>query len=564
MIRVHPSLRHRFTPLARLASLPLLGALVLGPGCKTETPEQAKPTPELDAVERGPVAEAPTPPPTGARVHTIDSAPIADHGGVIATLQLPSGTAMTDIAAVLDSVQPGASMMLTLQLPKLLEEAVGFKLGDAKLNAPISLVVANPRAHGQPVAMLVEASNPAALREQATAAGYEVRERDGRLLIGPAPIVAATEDFAFTHLTGYPDHSEFIVYPGMLLKIFAEDIAEGLDSMSAMMAGLGTTSEGSVALLRSYVKGMIAVGHQTERVVFSISSAAGSADLNVRLYPTEASVFASFVAAQVPADHALLSKLPSTAQAGMMVMSGDLRAGDARAALIDFSIEFMGSIYSSLSSEEWAALMNPWLDNIDGRFAATTAMNIGADPAAIGMDLNAVMGAVDSEALRSAWRAMLGQMAKQSGFEMMGMKIEVRYEQDALEHDGVSIDHYATTLDASTLPANERAAMEAAGSTNQQLHLAIFDGVAAIATADEAGRSIGAMIDASRGKAEGLQPAADLAAALSTAMHRGDSAIMYFDLNNIADAGAQVPFRAFTFNVGKSGPALDVRISIRK
>src|SRR5690606_4651058 len=103
--------------------------------------------------------------------------------------------------AVLEAIQPGASMMVKLQGSKLLEQAVGLELSDAKLDAPISVVVLDPNAHERPFALLLEAKDSAALIAKAKAAGYETRERDGHLLIGAATVLSTAEDFAFTHLT---------------------------------------------------------------------------------------------------------------------------------------------------------------------------------------------------------------------------------------------------------------------------------------------------------------------------------------------------------------------------
>src|SRR5690606_25088471 len=106
--------------------------------------------------------------PAGPVANPTDSPAVAEVGEVIATIQLPSGTNMTDVAAVIDSVTPGMSTMIKMQLPGALEGAAGFDIAkSAKLDAPLSFVILNPASHPEPLALLVEAKDAAALSEDA-------------------------------------------------------------------------------------------------------------------------------------------------------------------------------------------------------------------------------------------------------------------------------------------------------------------------------------------------------------------------------------------------------------
>jgi hypothetical protein len=536
----------------------LAGALSLGFACTKDKPQAGEGEPAPTAVEPGEqqadTSPTPSPTPSPSSTTTVDSPAVADVGEVVATAQLPTGTKRSDVAAVLDSFQPGASMLIAMQLPKALEQAVGFKLNDVKLDAPISVVVVNPTLHELPIAALVEAKNIDALTSKAKAAGYEVRSRGNRALIGPAPVVAAAETFAFEQLGAVPDHSELILYPSLLLSTYADTITEGLDAMGAEMAALG--GGGGSDMLRTYFNGLLAVGHQTDRVVLSLGSTPGAPELIARAYPKPGSALASFTAAQVPADPSLLVKLPQTD--ATMIMVANIHAGAAREPLVDFTLEFMSSMYKGVSRQQWLDVVNPWLDNIDGRFVAAVRF----DPTQTqGMPMQSLISTSDSTAMRSAWRAMLTTMAAAPPAEIMGMKFGIRYQTDVLTHEGVAVDLYETVSDYSGLPADQRALVEATAS-DQPMHLAAFDGFGAMASATDDAAAIQALIDAARGKGGTFVAGDDLTAALALSQKRGDSAIIYFDVSGFAPA--QTPFRSLVMTMGKDGAALSMRMAVRK
>src|SRR5690606_8574125 len=158
---------------------------------------------------------------------------------------------------------------------------------------------------------------------------------------------------------------------------------------------------------------------QTDRIVLSLASGSGSADLVARVYPVSGSSLASFIDAQVPSEHTLLSKLPDGG--GTMVVSGDMRAGAAREALMNFGVTVLAPLYSSVAVDEWKTLLRPWLDNLDGSFAMNIEMTI--TPGKPGeVQMQSLMGVTDPDAMRNAWRTMLTKMAATGGLEMMGMK----------------------------------------------------------------------------------------------------------------------------------------------
>jgi hypothetical protein len=559
--------RSRLLPHPRFASLALLGALTFGPACKGDEPApkaDGKPAPATTDSQTNPNKPAPTVP-GGLVANPVDSPAVAEVGEVVATLQLPSGTAMSDIAAIIDSVQPGGSAMLKMQVPSMLEKAAGFDVAKTgKLDSPISVVVLDPSAHPQPVAVLIEAKDAAAMTEAAKAAGHEVEQRDNLLLVGPADVVSAAKDFAFDNLTKYPDHTEIVVYPQKLMTTIAPVMQQMLSTIDATMAAQ-PGGEGVSKMMKGYVDGAEAMVEQTQRVVISVGSGPDSNDFIMRMYPVEGSVFASFVAAQVASDHALLSKLPSGS--ATILMSGNFNAGAARDPFVKFSAELMAPMYGGMTVEEWTAMLAPWLDNLDGRFATSVEMAISpAGPANI--EMRGLMGATDSAKLLVGWREMLDKMTNSGGFEMMGMKITAKHETKAIEYDGVEIDLYSSSIDTSAMPDAQAKAIEQAGTANQAMHLAAFDGYAAMATADAEGKVIRSVVDAARGK-QTLELSGVLAKVVDVSKQRGDSMLVYFDVGALVEnSGAApkgpIPFKAIAMTMGAENGGLSMRMSMIK
>src|SRR5690606_26445601 len=159
--------------------------------------EESKPT--------SPAAPAPLPAVTAP---TTDSAPIASAEGVIATIQVPTGTATTDLAAVVDNLKPGASALLKLQAPAMIGEALGVQLSGAKLDGPLSAVVVDPRSHTKPIALLVQVEDAAKLSTAVQGGNLTMVERDGFAVIGAADVIDEVGEFALSNLIKAPDHSE--------------------------------------------------------------------------------------------------------------------------------------------------------------------------------------------------------------------------------------------------------------------------------------------------------------------------------------------------------------------
>ncbi len=547
----------------RIASFALLTLFTFGActGDEKPTSEERAPAPSdspSPQPERTPVSEPLSLP--AVPVPTVDSPAISDLGDlgeVVATVQIPTGTQLRDLAAIVDGFKAGSSAAIQLQAPSLLGQLIGMTLDGVKLTGPISIVVVDPAKHVLPVALLVEVEDLAKLQAAAKTANREVRESKGVALVGPSDVVEVAEKFAFANLTKQPDHTEIVVYPAPLVAAFGPKIEENLAQLPA-----ATGMEGMVArMLESYVKMLTGLADQTQRIVISASGGQTSSDLYVRFYPLPGSAFAGFVAAQNPADHALLTKLPAGIGQTALI-SGELHAGPAKDLLLAVTVEAMRLMYQSeLSSEEWLALFEAWLATLDGKMAAAVDMTLAPLPS---IRMASLLGTTDSAALRAAWRPMMAAITEAGGISAT-VGITLSFQEGALEHDGVPIDLYATSMDLSKLPPESQAAMK--NTANQSMHLATFDHFAAMASASD-DKPIVALIDAARGKGETLEISGAFEQALSASKGRGESLIYWFDISKLMDASAPpavgVPFRAIAMGMGKQGEALSLCISLRK
>ena len=88
-----------------------MSALILNTACtkpEPDKPAEDKPAP-TESKSSTPSSPAVKPPLPATSQPTTDSRPVADTGAVVGTVHVPSGTAMHDLAAALDNLQPGTS-----------------------------------------------------------------------------------------------------------------------------------------------------------------------------------------------------------------------------------------------------------------------------------------------------------------------------------------------------------------------------------------------------------------------------------------------------------------------
>jgi hypothetical protein len=529
-------------------------ALALGSAC-TKRSEETPPA-EQDRGEREappPVVVDPSPsaePPERVQAPR-DSAAVLERGAIVATLQIPSGTTLADLSRAADNIQPGIAQVMRSQAPALLRDTIGVEFEGAKLSGCISLLLVDPEAHELPLALLVEVEDLEALREAVAPTKRELRERDDLALIGPPAVVAAVEQYAFEHLRSAPDHSELVLYPAPAAKLLAPQLRTLLAQMKDQG---GPTGPATVGMLESFGPVFEDLIAQTDRVVVSVAASSQSTDLFIRVYPRPSTELQGFVAAQAPASHELLGKLPTADPA--LVISGAFRAGAAADSILDASAAALAGLFQSeLGTDAWATRIRAWTDTVDGRLAFSVEFD-GSDA-----KIWAAYGSSDEAATRAAWRGLMETIAAAKGSELIGMTTSVQYQRDVAEHDGVSIDRYRSIADTSQLPADIRAQLAATGqSLDQRYEFAVFDGMMAGAPEGETTR----LIDAARGKQPGLQLSGRAALAMTNSTALGESVFYFADFARFDPRGTdgERPFAAMVMALGKHGDALSLHISL--
>lgn len=478
---------------------------------------------------------------------------------VIATAQFPTGVELVGLPAFVDNFKPGAGSMLPELARQGFEEAAGMELSGANLKAPIALIVVSPKKFPKPMAILVRAVDLGVLRARAKASGLTLVSGKGLALIGPPAVVREVRDLAFGSLAKPPSEMVVRLYPGALTHAYKADLQAALARMTNSMSSFGGTGLGSV--VGAYEDLILAAGEQTEVAELRVGGDGAASELYVRLQPRAGTTMAALARAQVPAKHDLLSKLPDSPSATWL-MSGRLHAASARKPALDLFAKVVGAMMPAISGAALTSQLEKWLDASDGRFAMSISMDL-SNLSAPKMSASYLLGASDTGAMRASWRGMMKVMLPPDGrgtLDSMGAKLEVSFEEKALQIDGVEVDRYHSKPAASQ-PAGAPSPL-AVGQLDQ-MYFAAFDGVGALALADDSLRAIRAAIASARGRAPGYRPTAAERAELGRSVRRGESAVMIVKLGGLLPAGT-APFSLLSFGFGQDRGALVLRISVSK
>jgi hypothetical protein len=498
--------------------------------------------------------------PAKSRTATVDL------GDVVGTLQLPSADNRKKITGIMDSLQPGGSAMLLSQVPAMLAKASGMSLAAADLSKPVSVVFLNPNKYPDPFAVLVHVDDLKKLEAAAKQADRVVVESDGLALVGAGPVVEAARGFAFDSLASPSNSIVAIAYPAPLNAIYKKEITQRIDSMARTLeAGNGQGNEFAV-IMKLYHKALGALAEQSDRIELTVESQGATPSFLFKLFPVKGTTMAAFVDAQEATQHQLLAKLPATDRHGI-VFSGLMHAGAARKAVVDFGVEVMKAMYAIEDFSKLAAQMGPWFDAFDGRVAMTMSMNMDPSEGDVGTAMNYLMGSSDTKAMRKGWHEMFDILAKGSWKSqeslMMGMKTKVQINKNVFQADGVEVDHYQTTMDLESLPAEQRTAIESMGMVEQNVYFAAFDNLAAMTSDKDGKSSMTSMVVAARGKQGGFQIPAGLAKVLDASKARKESLAMSMDIGSLASGGtpSSIPFKTLVMGMGKDEGALVVRFA---
>lgn len=475
---------------------------------------------------------------------------------VLAMVELPSGRSLGSAAAMIDSVQAGASAQAADAIPSMLTSAVGVSgLGGADLDKPVRVVVLDPKKHPQPVVLLVTVKNVEELGQSVTKEKLVVRNDLG--LIGAPEAIKAAHDYAFGTLARReaPAAPYGVAYMAPILTSFRPDIEAGkaqLGMLTAMMSG-GANTDMLTKMLGLYIDGSIAMVEQTDRVEARFAGQDALAGVEFILHARPDTTFAGFCKVQEPDDFSLLTTLPAQ-EAPAVIMAGRMALGPARKPFLAFGEAVIATMWSNAVTEETRAMLDPWLDLFTGRFAATVT-SLGPAPEIMQL-VETTDGAKAAEYSRQFMTAL---MSKGATMDVMGVKQTITFVPDAFTHDGVAVmgqkidtqmPTEATgeaTGDAAGEAGAEQGVQAAAQPVTTTSYFAGVDRFFALASGSE--QAMRQLIDAVRDKAPRLQPAGALIQATDAIKARKDSAIMYMNLGALgAGTGPQSIVMSFGFD----------------
>lgn len=473
---------------------------------------------------------------------------------VLATVELPTGMQMKGLTNALDVMQPGASAMLAGGASMRLGQALGMDLSAADLDAPVVLIIVNPKKYSVPFVLLAKAKDSSKLADAAKAAGLGHVSKNERSLVGDAAAVEAVQNVAFGSLAAGSKEMVARIYPASILANFKGDLRSAVKDLGVMLEEQQGGALSGIAEM--YEELIINTGEQTAVIELRVTSSEGVADLHVRLQPKPGTTMATLAQAQVPSKHNLLGKLPAQ-KSPTVVFSGRTHAGAASKALMDFWLKSMNALMPT-GSDGMAKHVAEFMEVYDGQAAMT--MRLGVEEAQQPeFEMTYLIGTTDSARMRKTWRSMLQAMAD-GGSSMMGMNIGVTFDKNISQVDGVEVDRYTTTIKPDGLSPEQLALMT---SANQEMHLATFDDVAAISASGNSKAQLESMIASVRGKQPGYAAEGAISAALARSKSLGESMMFAVDIGSISQ-GAPVPFSLIAGGFGQDNGALTIRISARK
>ncbi|MBL4637029.1 MAG: hypothetical protein JKY56_24460 [Kofleriaceae bacterium] len=498
-----------------------------------------------------PVAPGATASPVSAAV------PIQEPSDVIASVQLVSGNSLGELAKAVDFFAPGMSTMAQFQLAQGIEFFAGMDLSGADINGSVAALLLSPNKYESPIVMRLKVLDADALRRAAKDAGKGVEFVGNLAIIGDADAVKAASHYAFNTLS--ENFSEFGVtlYPQVLLALYDDEIEERLSNPVASIEQANPFASG---ILDAYLSLGVALGEMSERLDISISSESGEVNLLLDLHPAPDSALASFIAVQVPSNHDLLPTLGATG-GGMIIMSGELRAGSAKKQLLDqvshYTALMMGDQMANLNE-----LMRPWLNSLDGRVVMSMTMPITPDMLKnqTPMSMRYIMGSTDSKTMMENMRTVFAKMAT-SDMESMGVKLKTEFKPKIATEGDVEIDYYSGKFDLDTATPEQRIIMEPAAKLQKPIYLATFDDVAVMAMGDNSD-IVKKMIRAGRGQEPPFVPGRSLAQALASSKAKKESVLFYMGIGSMMPAAIDI--EGFTMALGKNGDALRIRFSASK
>jgi hypothetical protein len=453
-----------------------------------------------------------------------DKTPLPRPADVMIEASLPSLAAIDGIKAYADKVKPGMGALVDSKVRYFVADVGGLSnLDGVKAGTPVWALVLNPKPKGERSVLLVSVGDEKKLRDSAKDA--EVRIQDGRAVVGKKDAVDALAPYAFATLARQkaPEAATVTVFVPVLRAAFGKEIEDARKTLPAAM-GAATANPGMVKILNTEMDGVMWMLDATDAFEVRLEASADDVNLELAAVPAAGKDLAAFVAAQKPADGALLAKLPAVANPSV-VAAGAVTMGPFREQAAKLMVELMAQLLSLPASEPASTALTELFNSITGNFAVVAALD------AKGMKMHELVGVEDAAKAMASMRtfATLLTSAKMPATESPFKITYSAWKGDKI--DDVPVVGYVQTIDLSKATPEQLAAMKMVSSGTSVTMVGAWDDVMGMAMGGGAdGAAMKETIAAARGKGPRFQPSPAMAQLFEASRKRGESfaAVMNF------------------------------------
>ncbi len=272
-----------------------------------------------------------------------------------------------------------------------------------------------------------------------------------------------------------------------------------------------------------------------------MDASAAEAWFELGFTPTPGSAFEAFNKAQRPAPAALLSRLPGTAAASML-MTGYYEMGSLKGLLYDLMGETIASWTGVKADDAFRSRWDALLAHFTGPLAMSSSQGAGL------LSMQQLFAVNDGPKTIAAMKELLPWKEPKT-IDVFGMmKMQITPRAAAATHDGVSIDEMTIRFDLTSLPPQQQQAMKLMYGDEAKAMVAGFDQHMAVTWGPSALPDMQRTIDmARRGPAVALSPGSK--AAFDGAAGRKASYVFFM---NMASAMAAVTGRTVQTDTGVS------------
>ncbi len=366
-----------------------------------------------------------------------------------------------------EAIRPGSGAAITQQAAATaLARAIGATSIDGiALDKPIHVILLDPKKYPSPL-LLLGRGDAAVLQPGGTVA---VKGQNGNALLGDKAAVEMCSAWAFGNLAAQEAPASPTARASLrkLVERYRAEIEQGKQFMGQAMQTGG--SAGMAKIIQVEIDLLVRLASQTEEVRFVLDASATEAWFELGFTPTPGSTFEAFNKSQRPASAALLSRLPGTPAASML-LAGDYELGPLRGFIYDLMAETVASWSGQKADDAFRKRWDELLAHFQGPIGAS--MNQGAG---LQTSMQQLIAVDDGRKTIAAIKALF-PWKQPTTIDMFGMmKVQMTPRDAAATHDGVSIDEMTMRFDLSSLPPQEQQMMRLMYGEEAKIMMAGFD-----------------------------------------------------------------------------------------